>query len=127
MELTITHDQTINSETVIKHFQKLKNKYPDAPSIHLTLDNGPYNTSQEVKQEAQRKGIRLHYLPTYSPNLNAIEQLWKVMNEEVRNNRFFSSAKEFRQSILDFFEHTWPLIAPQKVDRVNDYFRVLKK
>jgi transposase len=127
MGLTITHDLTINSETVVKHFQKLKDKYPDAPHIHLILDNGPYNTSEEVKLAAQRLGIKLHYLPTYSPNLNAIEQLWKVMNEEVRNNRFFSSAKEFRMSILDFLEKTWPLIAPQKVDRVNDYFRVVRK
>lgn len=127
MGLTITNDKTINGDTVITHFHKLKQKYTDAPKIHLILDNGPYNTSEEVKQEAQRLGIQLHYLPTYSPNLNAIEQLWKVMNEEIRNNRFFGSAKEFRMSILDFFEKTWPLIASQKIDRVNDYFRVVRK
>ncbi len=127
MSLTITSEKTIDSNTVIQHFNKLKVKYPESPQIHLILDNGPYNTSEEVKQAAQELGIRLHYLPTYSPNLNAIEQLWKVMNEEVRNNRFFSSAKEFRMSILDFFEKTWPIIAPQKVDRVNDYFRAVQR
>lgn len=127
LSVTITHDKTVNSETVQQHFQTLKKKYPNAPKIHIILDNGPYNTSEEVKQEAERLNIALHYLPTYSPNLNAIEQLWKVMNEEVRNNRFFSSAKEFRTSILDFFEKTWPIIAPQKIDRVNDYFRVARK
>ena len=61
------------------------------------------------------------------PRTLTIERLWKVMNEEVRNNRFFATAKEFRMSILDFFEKTWPLIAPQKVDRVSDYFRVVQK
>lgn len=127
LSLTIISAKTINSGTVKQHFQTLKKKYPDAPKIHIILDNGPYNTSEEVKEEAERLGIVLHYLPTYSPNLNAIEQLWKVMNEEVRNNRFFSSAKEFRMSILDFFEKTWPMIAPQKIDRVNDYFRVVRK
>ena len=49
-------------------------------------------------------GITLHYLPPYSPNLNPIERLWKVMNEYVRNNRFFKSAKEFKKEILTFFE-----------------------
>lgn len=127
MSVTITNDKTIDSGTVIQHFQKLKIKYPDAPKIHMILDNGPYNKSAEVQAEALRLNIELHYLPTYSPNLNPIERLWKVMNEEVRNNRFFATAKEFRMSILDFFEKTWPLIAPQKVDRVSDYFRVVQK
>lgn len=127
MSVTITNDKMVNSGTVIQHFHKLKIKYPDAPKIHMILDNGPYNTSAEVKEEAKRLNIDLHYLPTYSPTLNPIERLWKIMNEEVRNNRFFSTAKEFRMSILDFFEKTWPLIAPQKIDRVSDYFRVVQK
>jgi transposase len=33
--------------------------------------------------------IKLHFLPPYSPNLNPIKRLWKVMNEKVRNNRLF--------------------------------------
>ena len=68
-------------------------------------------------------GIVLYHLPAYSPNLNPIERLWKVMNEYVQNNRFFHTAKEFRQSILDFFEKTWPKIAPQMTDRINDTFQ----
>jgi transposase len=52
-------------------------------------------------------GIVLHYLPPYSPNLNPIEIVWKVMNEHVRNNLFFSLAKEFREAIKQFFDHTW--------------------
>lgn len=127
MNVTITNEKTINSSTVIQHFEKLRVKYPDAPRIHMILDNGPYNKSEEVQEAAKRLGIVLHYLPTYSPNLNPIERLWKIMNEEVRNNRFFATAKEFRMSILDFFEKTWPLIAPQKVDRVSDCFRVVQK
>ncbi|MBD6969287.1 hypothetical protein G4170_22495, partial [Vibrio parahaemolyticus] len=41
--------------------------------------------------------IELHYLhlPPYSPNLNPIERLWKVMNEYVRNNIYFSSKVEY--------------------------------
>ena len=68
----------------------------------------------------------LHYLPPYSPNLNAIERLWKVMNERVRNNRFFKDAKEFRKAIMDFFAKTWPQIAWSMVDRINDNFQRLK-
>ena len=53
--------------------------------------------------------------------------LWKVMNEEARNNRFFETAKEFRRAIVDFFEITWPQIATSMVDRINDNFETLKR
>lgn len=125
MSVTTSYADMINSAVVSQHFFKLRAKYPDAPKIHIILDNGPYNTSEEVKEAARLNKIQLHFLPTYSPNLNPIERVWKVMNEEVRNNRYFSFAKEFRMSFLDFFEKTWPSIALQKIDRINDNFRIV--
>jgi transposase len=126
MSVTIGSYETIDSIAMEEHFKKLKKKYPNAPKIHLILDQGPYNTSTETKETAKKHGIVLHYLPPYSPNLNPSERLWKVMNEHVRNNRFFHSAKEFRKAIMDFFEITWPKIAESMVDRINDNFETLK-
>lgn len=63
----------------------------------------------------------------YSPNLNLIERVWKVMNEKVRNNRFFESAKDFRKKIYDFFERTWQEIALLMTFRINDNFPPVKK
>lgn len=39
--------------------------------------------------------IELHNLPSYSPNLNLIDRLWKVMNEYLRNNFYFKTKREF--------------------------------
>jgi transposase len=105
ISITIGAYETIDSSAMEHHFIKLRRKYPKASKIHLILDNGPYNTSHETK-EAAKNSIILHYLPTYGPNLNPIEQLWKVMNEYARNNRFFQTAKEFREAILGFFDVT---------------------
>ncbi len=126
MKVTIDAYETLNSGTMAKHFALLRSKYPSAPNIHLILDQGPYNTSIQTKQEAEKQGIILYYLPSYSPNLNPIERLWKVMNEYCRNNRFFNSAKEFRRSITGFFENTWPSIAQSMRKRINDHFQVLE-
>ena len=115
--------ETIDSATMVKFFDLLKKTYPKAPKIHLILDRGPYNISHVTREAARKRGIELHYLPPYSPNLNPIERLWKVMNEHVRNNRFFKSAKEFRKEITNFFEVTWPKIALSSVDRINDNFQ----
>lgn len=126
MGVTIRDYDTLNSESMSQHFDLLKEKYPGAPRIHLILDQGRYNTSQETKKAAKNKGIVIHYLPAYSPNLNPIERLWKVMNEYVRDNRYFENAKEFRRSILEFFKITWPKIALDMTDRINDNFQYLK-
>ena len=126
MEVTIASHETINSKAMEKHFAAVRKKYPKAPRIHQILDRGSYNISADTKEAAKKYGIVLHHLPTYSPNLNPIERLWKVMNEFVRNNRVFKSASEFRQAIDDFFAK-WPQIAHSMIDRINDNFQTLNK
>ncbi|MGF1756408.1 transposase, partial [Photobacterium sagamiensis] len=68
----------------------------------------------------------LHYLPPYSPNLNPIERLWKVMNEKSRNNVYFKSKRDFKEAIDQFFTVTLPEIAGSLTSRLNDNFQVLK-
>ena len=64
-------------------------------------------------------------MPPYSPNLNPIERLWKVMNEYARNNKYFATTKEFRHQINHFFDVTLPSIADSLNGRINDNFQVL--
>lgn len=64
-------------------------------------------------------------LPPYSPNLNPIERMWKLMNEHARNNRYFSSTREFRDAISVFFNQTLPDIADSLTSRIKDHFQVL--
>jgi len=127
MDITHSEHETINAEALEKHFDLLTQKHPEAKKIHVILDNGPYNTCEATKEAAERRNIILHFLPTYSPNLNAIEPVWKLMNEYTRNNVFFASAKDFREAIRTFFNVTWPSIAQSMIDRINDNFRVLGK
>jgi transposase len=127
MKVTISSHETIDSKAMEKHFAALRKKYPKARRIHQIVDNGPYNASHETRQAALKYGILLHYLPTYSPNLNPIERLWKVMNEFIRNNKVFKTVTEFKKAINDFFVITWPQISQSMVDRINDNFQILNK
>lgn len=126
MEITYDSYETINSEAMDQYFDVLRAAYPKAPKIHLIIDNGPSNTSAQTKASAERHGIRLHFLPAYSPNLNPIERVWKVMSELVRNNRVFNSAREFRGAMRGFFDVIWPTIADSLRYRINDNFETLK-
>ncbi|MDD1830295.1 transposase, partial [Photobacterium sp. ZSDE20] len=65
-------------------------------------DGAGYHRSDLVRNSAFVLNIELHYLPPYSPNLNPIERLWKVMNEYSRNNVYFKTKREFREAIENF-------------------------
>ncbi len=92
----------------------------------MILDGAGYHRAKDLKNKAKELDIKLYYLPPYSPNLNPIERLWKVMNEHVRNNQYFSTAKQFREQIDDFFENILPKIGDSLTSRINDNFQILK-
>ena len=68
----------------------------------------------------------MHILPPYSPNLNPIERLWKVMNELSRNNMVFKTFNEFKEKVRAFFIDTWDVISDDFRTRINDNFQTLK-
>ncbi len=89
----------------------------------MVLDGAGYHRSKIVTDKAIELGITLHYLPAYSPNLNPIERLWKVMSEHARNNKYFATTKDFRRSINYFFDVTLPSIGTTLSGRINDNFQ----
>ena len=118
--------KTLDADNTSDFLEKLKKRIQDR-KIHLFLDNGPSNQNKKVKLKAKELGIKVHYLPTYSPNCNPIERLWKIMNKVVRNNVFFNSAKEFRDKIKEFFDITWDKIKSQYSSWITDKFYINKK
>lgn len=126
MRIVVQSFKTIDSTSMERFLEKVKETYFKAKKIHLIVDQGRYNTSEKTRGAAERLGIQLHFLPPYSPNLNPIERLWKVMNEQVRNNRFFKEPKEFREKIEKFFQDTWITIACTMGSRINDNFQKIK-
>ncbi len=122
--LTKTY-KSITGESTVSFLQELERSYPKATCIHVVLDQGPYHKSQVVLDYLPRSRMKLHFLPTYSPNLNPIERLWRIMNHRVRNNRYFSTAQEFKRSIQEFFENTWPSITEEMRSCITDKFQCL--
>ena len=119
--------ETINDFNMSRFFMEIRKAYPNyGQKIHVILDGAGYNKSKLVKDWAYVANIELHYLPPYSPNLNAIERLWKVMNEHARNNRYFASKHDFRDAIFNFFTTTLPEIADSLTSRIHDRFQLLK-
>ena len=103
-EVLMTENEKMTGESALELFRKIENQYQDAQDIYVILDRAPYYGCKTVKEYCRQSRIRLVYLPSYSPNLNIIEQLWRFMNEQVINNRFYQTFREFRVEPLCFFD-----------------------
>ena len=124
-QAVIKHADQVNGDSIVEFFHQIRAQYHTHKNIHLILDGAGYHKSKTVIAAAKELNIILHTLPPYSPNLNPIERLWKVMNEHVRNNQYFATAKEFRQKIERFFSLTLPDIGDSLNSRINDNFQRL--
>ena len=123
---TITSNfDTINGESVVTFLKLIRKRNKSSGCIHIILDGAGYHKCGAVAEAATKLNMKLLFLPPYSPNLNPIERLWKIMNQNVRNNVFFNSAKEFRESISNFFKKVLPKIGGKLDSIINDNFQTL--
>ncbi len=103
--ITVTNDTYINSESVVTLLNQLVKRFTDRP-ITLVLDNARYHRNAYVMAEAERLGMTLLWLPTYSPNLNLIERLWKFVKAECLHGRYYPKFGPFKQAISDCLADT---------------------
>jgi len=69
--------------------------------ITVVLDNARYQRCALVQTLARSLRIDLLFLPSYSPNLNLIERLWKFVKKECLACRPVPDYETFTQSIDD--------------------------
>ena len=76
--VSVTNTTVINTATMCELLRKISALGLTGP-ITLVLDNARYQRNAVVMACAEALGITLLFLPSYSPNLNLIERLWKFI------------------------------------------------
>ena len=94
----ITTAATVNAETMCALLQKIAVLGLQGP-ITLVLDNARYQHCAVVLELAKSLNIHLEFLPSYSPNLNLIERLWKFIKKQVLYGRHYGTFAEFCAAI----------------------------
>ena len=68
------------------------------------LDNARYQRNAVVQALASQLGITLVFLPSYSPNLNLIERLWKFIKRRALYGRYHPTFAEFQAAIKEILD-----------------------
>ncbi len=102
--LRVTNDGYINAESVCTLLRALAGRGLGVP-ITLVLDNARYQRCELVQGLAQSLGIELLFLPSYSPNLNLIERLWRFLRKQVLDATYFETFEGFRAGIDQCLDH----------------------
>lgn len=103
--VTVCNDSYINAQSVCELLRKIAEMKADVP-VTLILDNARYQKCKIVWAQAESLNIELLYLPTYSPNLNLIERLWKFTKKQVLYNKYYADFTSFYGAITDCLEKT---------------------
>jgi transposase len=105
LEVTIIESESVDDDSTVQLLSILENKYLLASTIYVILDNARYHYSRKVQRFLRGSKIKLIFLPSYSPNLNLIERLWKFFKKKVLYNTYYSGIDEFRQACIKFFKN----------------------
>jgi transposase len=98
-ELTYVANTTVvNTETMCELLRKIAAQQLVGP-ITLVLDNARYQRNAVVQALAKELNIHLLFLPSYSPNLNLIERLWKFLKRRAIYGRYHPKFADFRAAI----------------------------
>lgn len=104
-EVVVHEDEAVNTNSTIKLFKKVEQKYFKAKKITIICDNARYYHSKLLFEYLKTSKIELEFLPPYAPNLNLIERLWRFMRKKVTYNKYYESFDIFKNKVLEFFEN----------------------
>lgn len=96
--LSIRNTTYVTAATVCELLEQIAARHFTVP-ITLVLDNARYQRCALVQNLAAQLNIELLFLPSYSPNLNLIERLWKFIKKKALYGRHHDNFTNFRATI----------------------------
>ena len=93
-------------QAFLAHLHDIARAYPTTlgKPVILTIDNAPWHQATGLAQVlAAYPQLQLYRLPSYSPQLNLIERLWRGLRRRATHNRLFTTMMELRTALRASF------------------------
>lgn len=123
---TECNETTINSDTVCKLLIRMRKKHKGQKLV-VVLDNASYQHCQQTINCAFLNNIELLFLPSYSPNLNLIERLWKFTKKIILENKYYDNFNKFTSAIETFLKDTSKKYLEQIQSLINGKIHLFRK
>jgi transposase len=101
--ITITNTTVVNTDTMCELLRAVAARGLIGP-VTMVLDNARYQRNAVVQSLAAELGIELLFLPSYSPNLNLIERLWRFTKRKAAYGRYHPTFADFRAAVQDVLD-----------------------
>jgi len=111
--LVVTKPKWFNYETVIQSLREFIKAAPltEEKKYCMVLDNAPWHkkairliwTESRPEYQDIRDWMTYINLPPYSPDLNPIEQVWRITRKEMTHNRYYPNACLLEESLDRYY------------------------
>lgn len=120
---SVVNDSYITSVQVVEMLEKLAKLY--TKPIKIILDNARYQRCALVMEKAAQLGIELVFLPTYSPNLNLIERVWKIVKSKVLNSAYHETFENFCNKIFECVDTLHEKCSGEMASSITENFQII--
>lgn len=111
-ELFVTKPEWFNYETTIASIREFIGSchIDEGKHLYLVMDNAPWHKKAKrlIMDDPEyadiKKSVTIVFLPPYSPDLNPIEQVWRVTRREKTHNRFWESLGKLVDVLDNWFD-----------------------
>lgn len=110
-ELFVAKPEWFNFETTIDCIRQFLSAFQIKPGekLYLIMDNAPWHKkavrliSTEEQYADIRNRVTIINLPPYSPDLNPIEQVWRITRRENTHNQFWINLQALTTVLDNWF------------------------
>lgn len=104
--LVTSLEEKFNAMTFHSFLRKILRHRRHDRKILVILDNARWHHAKILRPWLAKhsEAIQLDFLPPYSPELNAIERVWKLTRQLCCHNRYFPTLEELIETVFDKFE-----------------------
>lgn len=106
-----------DTDLFLSHLGELRRRYRRCKVIHVIVDNARNHKGPRVDRYLAACGgrIRLHYLPTYSPDADPIERVWWKLHEAITRNHRCKSMDELLAQVMAWLNENGPYRVQDRV------------